>query len=410
MVLKVHLRGFFLVLFFLLLVQPTIGQEFKKDSINANDNLQFFQAKLIGNHPLGMYMMRLESNYRLQAVRRKRIQIQISSANVWEPLVSAYKPELESDRAYLRTLNWYDREYAVDYNSIASQSLSLQADAVIKGIQMAYLMPLGSDAELEFDLRSYLFTKGKIPFSFFSSDRLIEFFHSNIAGGEDPFARKVYGLDQAEIHYIDEEGRKIEKRANAFVLPGFEIHSTYFIPSEFLHSQDFYINLGSHLGLNTNTYNPSADFGISSTFIKQIPIKKNKVFQLGAGCSFTIPSFIRWGDAVNIDNQAFVFTADWQLSYQAQKSKDRKWEIALNYHHQNPYQNPKDLDGIILVGARYSSHWHYAISHLYTSLTAWSLVYNYSSRHYAFSIYLTEDVKVNNAPDIQTGVQLSLPF
>ncbi len=394
----------------LLLVQPVIGQEVEKDSINKVYSLQFIQAKLIGNHPLGMYMMRLESNYRLHPIRRKRINIQISSANVWEPLVTAYKPELESDRAYLRTIKWYDREYAIDYNSLASQRISLLADAVIKGIQLAYLMPLGPDAELEFDVRSYLFTKGKIPFSFFSSDRLIEFFHSNIAGGEDPFARRVYGLDQVEMQYIDEEGRIIEKQANAFVLPGFEIHSTYFIPSEFLNSQDFYINLGSHLGVNTNAYNPSADFGISSTFIKQIPIKKNKRFQLGAGCSFTIPSFIRWGDAVNINNQSFVFTADWQLTYQVKKSKGRQWEIALNYHHQNPYQNPKDLDGIVLVGERYSSHWHYAISHLYTSLTAWSIVYNYSCRQYAFSIYLTEDVKVNNAPDIQTGVQLSFPF
>ncbi len=379
----------------------------------SNDSLksmEIIQAKLIGNHPLGMYMMRLESDFRIRPVAKRRLSIQLSSANVWEPLVTAYKPIQESDRAFFNSLVWYDREYAFDYNSIPSEQISFEADAVIKGLLLSYYLPLGEEQEIRFDLRSYLFTKGKIPFSLFSSDQFLEFFHSNIAGGEDPFARKHYGLDQAGIRYIDEEGRTIEKQANDFVLPGLEAHYTYFLPSDFLAEQDFYINLGAHLGVNTNSYNPSTDLGVSSTFIKQLKLKHNKILQLASGTSLTIPSLIKFGETVNISNTSFLFTADWQLSYQGKTSKNNQWEIALNYHHQSSYQSLNDTEGIILIGERISSHWHYAISHLYSSNTVWSLVFNYATPKYNLSLYFSEDIKVNNAPDIQTGVQLSFPF
>lgn len=385
------------------------GQEIEppNDSLKSVD---IIQAKLIGNHPLGIYMMRLESDFRIHPVSKSRLSIQLSSANVWEPLVTAYKPLQENDRAFFNSLVWYDREYAFDHNSIPSEQISFEADAIIKGLHLSYYLPLGKQQEIRFDLRSYLFTEGKLPFSIFSSDKFLEFFHSNIAGGEDPFARRYYGLDQAGIRYIDEEGRAIEKQANDFVLPSLEAHYTYFIPSKFLAEQDFYINLGAHLGVNTNSYNPSTDLGISAAFIKQLKLKNKKILQLASGTSLTIPSLIKLGETVNINNTAILFTADWQLSYQGKTNKNNQWEIALNYHHQSPYQSREDTDGIILVGERISSHWHYAISHLYDSSTLWSLVFNYATPHYAISVYFSEDIKVNNAPDIQTGVQLSFTF
>jgi len=400
------------LLWFFIILLPTswVYAQKEKQSYFIQDTIQIIPPKLLGNHPLGMYLMRLESDFRIRPVKKKRLSIQLSSANVWEPLVTAYKPLEESDRAFLNSIIWYDREYAIDYNSIPADKISLQADAVIKGLHLSYYLPLGKQQEFRFDLRSYLITKGKFPFSVFSSDEVLEFFHSNIAGGEDPFARKYYGLDKAEIRYIDEEGRTIEKHANDFVLSGLEMHYTYFIPSEFLAAQDFYINLGTHLGINTNSYNSSSDIGISIAFIKQLKLKNNKILQLASGSSITIPSCLKWREEVNINNTTFIFTADWQLSYQARTKKNNLWEIALNYHHQSSYQSLKDVEGIILMGERISSHWHYAISHLYDSLTVWNIVFNYATSKYTVSVYFSEDIKVNNAPDIQTGVQLSFPF
>lgn len=400
-----------IVWFFKILILDfsVFGQEIE----SSNDSLktvEIIQAKLIGNHPLGLYMMRLESNFRIHPVAKKHMSIQLSSANVWEPLVTAYKPIQETDRAFFNSLIWYDREYAFDYNSIPNERILFEADAIIKGLHLSYFLPLGKQQEIRFDMRSYLFTKGKLPFSFFSSDQFIEFFHSHIAGGEDPFARRYYGLDQAGIRYVDEEGKTIEKQANDFVIPGLEAHYTYFIPSEFLAKQNFYIHLGAHLGINTNRYNPSTDLGFSAAFIKQLKLKNKNKLQLASGTSLSIPSLLKLDEAVNINTTRFMFTANWQLSYQRKTMKNNQWEIALNYHHQSAYQSRKDLDGIILVGERISSHWHYALSHMYASLTLWSLVFNYATPHYGLSVYISEDIKVNNAPDIQTGIELSFPF
>lgn len=374
-----------------------------------SNSIQILSPKIIGNHPLGIYIMRLESDFRVQPIAKKRLNIQLSSANVWEPLVTAYKPLLESDREILNQMNWHEREFIFDYLSIPTEKLQLHADAVIKGLHLSYLTPLTGNQEIEINLRSYLFTNGKIPFSLLSSDTFIESFHSNIAGGEDPFARKYYGMDNTEIRYVDEKGKSLQKQRNDFVIPGIEMHYRYFIPSKFLSVQNFYINLGAHLGINTSTYNPSSDFGVSSVFIKQIKLNHNRILQLASGNSFTIPHFFKWGELLNITDSKLIFTIDWQVSYLVLNPK-KKMEFALNYHHQNPYQNPKGLHGIILSGERISSHWHYALSHLYESLTIWSFIFNYATPTYAISFYLSEDIKVNNAPDIQTGVQLSFPF
>ena len=396
--------GIILILLFSFV--STFGQ--KHDIQNVTfDTIQIIQAKLIGNHPLGIYLMRLESDFRTRAISKERINIQLSSANVWEPMVTAYKPLLQSDRNILNSTIWHEREFVFDYNSIPSEKLQFHADAVIKGLYLSYLVPIAKNQEIRIDLRSYIFTNGKLPFSVFSSDKFLEAFHSNIAGGEDPFARRAYGLDQTKILFVDEKGKTIEKQKNEFVIPGFEIHYTFFVPSKFLVLQNSYLKLGAHLGINTSTYNPSSDFGISTTFIKQIKFSNNRTLQMATGSSLSLPRFFKWGETVNINNTNSFFSIDWQLSYQVLLSNKNLLEIGLNYHHQSPYQNPNGLDGIILSGERISTHWHYSISHLFDSLTIWSFVFNYATTNYGFSIYVSEDLKVNNAPDIQTGIQLN---
>jgi hypothetical protein len=385
------------------------GQENVLDSIsekNKND-IEFAQAKLLGNHPLGIYLMRLESAFRLKPVSQKQFTIQWSSANVWQPLVTAFKPVLESDRVLLNSIPWHEREFVFDYRSIATEMRSLQADAVIKGFHFGMELPIDAHQQLKFELRSYLFTTGKMPFSTLSGDSFIEFFHSQIAGGEDPFARRYYGLDKSKVSYTDEKGNGIEKNANDFVFAGLELHYTYFFRPELFKWQELYLNLGAHLGINTSRYNPAADMGFSAEAIKQFKLKNNKKIQIAGGTNLAGPHFVKWGESVNINNTKFNFAFDSRVSYQGKLKNENFWTFALNYHHQSPYQNPNALKGIVLSGERISSHWHYALSQLYEPLSVWSFVFNYSATNYSFSVYLSEDLKVNNAPDIQTGIQLS---
>lgn len=387
------------------------GQGNVLDSIsekNKND-IEFAHAKLLGNHPLGIYLMRLESDFRLKPVSQKQLTIQGSSANVWQPLVTAFKPVLESDRVLLNSIPWHEREFVFDYHSIQTEKISLHADAVIKGFYVGIEVPIDPHQQLKFELRSYLFTKGKIPFSTLSSDWFIEFFHSQIAGGEDPFAREYYGFDKANVYYEDEKGNSIKENANDFVFAGLELHYTYFFRPELFKWQELYLNLGAHLGINTSRYNPSVDMGFSAEAIKQFKLKNNKKIQIAGGTNLTSPHFVKWGERVNINNTKFNFAFDSRVSYQGKLKNEKFWTFALNYHHQSPYQNPNDLNGIVLSGERISTHWHYALSQLYEPLSVWSVIFQLAFTNYSFSVYVSEDLKVNNAPDIQTGIQMSFP-
>ncbi|HAG15862.1 MAG TPA: hypothetical protein DCG69_04965 [Bacteroidales bacterium] len=387
----------------------TNGQGNVLDSVSEKNenNIEFAQAKLLGNHPLGIYLMRLESAFKLKPVSEKQFTIQWSSANVWQPLVTAFKPVLESDRVLLNSIPWHEREFVFDYRSIATEKISLQADAVIKGFHVGIEVPIDQHQQLKFELRSYLFTKGKIPLSTLSSDSFIEFFHSHIAGGEDPFARRYYGLDKSKVSYFDEKGNSIEKNENDFVIAGLELHYTYFFRPELFKWQELYLNLGAHLGINTNRYNPSSDIGFSAEAIKQFKLKNNKKIQIAGGTNLTSPHFVKWGERVNINNTKFNFAFDSRVSYQGTLKNEKFWTFALNYHHQSPYQNPNDLNGIVLSGERTSTHWHYALSQLYEPLSVWSFIFQLTFTNYSVSVYVSEDLKVNNAPDIQTGIQLS---
>jgi hypothetical protein len=59
---------------------------------------------------------------------------------------------------------------------------------------------------------------------------------------------------------------------------------------------------------------------------------------------------------------------------------------------------------MVLTGNRVSTHWHYALSHLYRRLTYNTLFISYSKGFFSVSGYIKEDFFVDNAPDAQTGV------
>ena len=82
--------------------------------------------------------------------------------------------------------------------------MNIVIDAVIKEFRIGINFPIAKRHELSITLRSYLITKGKYPFSFFTSDENVEWFHSNIAGGEDPYGRRYYGLNQVNLNMLTE--------------------------------------------------------------------------------------------------------------------------------------------------------------------------------------------------------------
>ena len=364
---------------------------------------------LLSNHPLGMLISRIDYNFSIQPPKKIQINIGIHNGNVWQPLVKAYKPREPLTRAYMEKFIWYDREANFDLQTMPSDSIQYHADAVIRAFPADLRFRLADHHEINFRIRSFLITPGKMPFSTFTSDQLLEWFHSNIAGGEDPFARKYYGYNKADITYIDEHGESIKLKAGNFLIPGMELHYYYYPDINLTGIKEFYMNFGTHAGANISRHNRSVDLGLSASALKKISLYDHQNLIFGFGLGFLKQGVLKYGDHVHIMNNHFLYSFEGEITFRKWINEDSHYSFGLNYHYQNPYNRKEEFKYIVLTGNRVTTHWHYAMTHLYTSLQSWSLIFSYSGKR-TFLVYFSEDLKVNNAPDIQTGIEIRIPL
>ena len=179
------------------------------NSVNSQRNvvdstsLMFTQSivkpSLVSSHPLGIFFSRWEGNFKSNAQKKISFNMHISSANIWSPPVVGYFPNNPNDRLYVSQFPWHAREFKVDVDTLNAKSIEVQNDGVIKGMKVHATIPVSRNSELKIGIRTFLLTKGKLPFSLLTNDEVIEFFHDNIAGGNDPFDRKLYGLNEGKI-------------------------------------------------------------------------------------------------------------------------------------------------------------------------------------------------------------------
>lgn len=206
------------------------------------------KASVVSTHPFGIFFSRWQGNFQTKPLGDQNMSVNLESGNVWSPLVTAYIPNNSEDRNFVSQYPWHNREFRVDVDTLDAQTLEVQNDGVIKGLRINLNLPINSKSELKVGIRSFLLTGGKFPFSILTSDDTIEYFHENIAGGEDPFDRQLYPLNEAQIRYKDRNNRVMNINKGDFILSGFEL-SYYRYPKEILKGFDF--NYGAHIGINT---------------------------------------------------------------------------------------------------------------------------------------------------------------
>lgn len=169
-----------------------------KDSISFKNGIQ--NPSLVPTHHFGIFSSRPNTNFKLRPNNQINFHFDYSSANIFHPYLEAYFPEDPETRQALSEVPWYFRNFTfVDQETTPAEYMNIVVDAVIKEFRLGFSIPLNQNHEISFNVRSYLITNGKLPFSLISSDESIEWFHSNIAGGEDPFGRRFYGLNQVDF-------------------------------------------------------------------------------------------------------------------------------------------------------------------------------------------------------------------
>ncbi len=389
--------------FIILLVMLGTGYFFP-DYINAEGNAgdtlkcNFFYANTLSTHPFGIYISRINNNFQTGQYPHYSFEFNISSGNVWWPYVKSYTPTDKSVRDEMRKHVWHERETYFDKNSPA-KTREITVDGTIRLYKIDFTVPVFKNQEIKIFAKA--FSMDNFHFPYITSDQFIEWFHNNITREGDVFGRQEYGFDRVFYYYKDVNGKEINLSGNDFVFSGLAIAYYYYPGLKSFNKHNFFLNLGGQLGFNTTKVNPSMDLGINSTLTKIFDFKKRALILAFSG-GILRQKLIPFGEGVEISTRKFLYSGELLFTYRKKLKNNNCLDFTTTYYVQSAYNTPGEFDYIVLTGYR-RRHWNHPILDLYHPLTGNSFMISFSSTNFSFSVYLREDLKVDNAPDIQVG-------
>ena len=400
-------KRFFIVFFLISLFSFSQG----KDSLYFKNGIE--NPSLLTTHHFGIFSARINQNFKLKAPNKTTLLFSSESGNTFHPFVEMYLPKDPSIREVFSKQTWYNRQFTfVDQNTTPAEYSNIVVDAVIRGFRLQISIPIAKEHELGITLRSYLITKGNYPFSLITSDESIEWFHSNIAGGEDPYGRRYYGLNQVNFKYTDRYGKVLELKNDDFFLGGIEFNHHYY--PKFLSSkkQNLFVNFGSHLGINTSKFNQSIDVGVSANLVKKFHLKSKNEFHFALGGSLLRKNLINFNEVVDMGNNPFLGSLESEIEFTKFTRKKNYHSFGIHYQIQTRYNKLEEASYYHLKGKwqEIKAGWQHGFTTLYEGLSAWTLLYTYGRPNYKITLYLKEDLLVNNAPDAQTGISIQIPI
>ncbi|MEL0457420.1 hypothetical protein WJN01_14365 [Flavobacteriaceae bacterium SZ-1-7] len=383
----------------------------EKDSLSYKNGIS--NPSLLATHHFGIFSSRINANFKYLPYKKPRFSIDYSSGNNFHPFVEAHYPKDPEIRERLSQTIWHDRQFTfLDQETTPADYMNILVDAVIKEFRLNFEIPINKRHELTLNFRSYLITKGKYPFSFFTADESIEWFHSNVAGGEDPYGRRYYGLNQVNFRYLDRNGNTLELRQNNFFLGGIELSHYYYPQLAINDSKNIFINFGSHLGLNTSRFNSSMDFGLSANAIKKIDLKNKYELNVALGANVLRKNIVNFKEVIDLGNNSYLGTFETNLEITKYTKKGNYNAFGVNFQAQSRYNKKEEFGYFRLLGKwrEINGGWQNGVYTLYSTIQNWNFVYTYGKPNFQFSIYIKEDFEVNNAPDFQTGISIKLPI
>lgn len=357
-------------------------------------------------HPFGIFISRIQGNFKIRPNDKPTLNINLESGNVWGAPVKTYIPNDEVIRNQVRDHHWDQAQYFFDVEHLDAESYELQIDGIIKGLRADVTFGLNKKHEINIGVRMFMLTKGKFPFSIFTNDEFIEFFHENIGGGSDPFDRKVFGLNKAKIEYNDRNGNTLELNAGDFFIGGIELG--YFYYPKISISKNLYFNFGTHLGINLSKYNTSIDIGLSSNAIKIFNLTKKSDFAIGLSLGANKKSFTNFkNDNIDFGTHNFIGHLESALEYSFVTKKGLIHSFGADFYLQTPLNHIEEKDYMIAVRHPDSHNaWGHGVTNLYKFNDYWTFFYSLTKKNIV-TLYLQQDFTVNNNPDLQTGIRYS---
>ncbi|MFV9552389.1 hypothetical protein [Algibacter sp. PT7-4] len=383
----------------------------EKDSLLYKNGIN--NPSILSTHHFGIFSSRINTNFKYTPPQKTTLALNYTSGNNFHPFVEAYFPKDPVIREQLSQVKWHDRRFEfIDQEITPANYLNIVIDAIIKEFRATINIPINTQHEIGVTLRSYLITKGKHPFSLFTSDESIEWFHSNVAGGEDPFGRRYYGLNQVNFKYQDRNGNTLELNNNDFFIGGLEFSHYYYPKLSINKTKNIYLNFGTHLGWNTSKHNASIDVGISANAIKKLTLKNNYELNFALGINTLAKNTINFKNVIDLGNAPFLTSFEGEAEITKRTKKGNYNAFGINYHIQSRYNKKAESGYYKLLGKwrEINGGWQNGVYTLYEPLSSWNFIYTYGTPKYLLSLFVKEDLEVNNAPDFQTGISLKIPI
>ena len=379
---------------------------FQDSFFETNKKDEIYKPDILSTHPFGVFFNRLQGNFRHNPINKTQISIHYNSGNIWGTPITTYIPSDEEIRDQVRQHVWHQAQYFFDEESLDAESFYLEIDGVIKSLKIEGRFRINDHSEINIGVRSFMLTNGKTPFSILTSDDFIETFHEKIAGGDDPFDRRVFGLNKASIKYTDRNGRTMTLNKNDFIFSGIE--TSYYRYIKNLATDSFTPNYGIYLGTNLSKYNSSLDLGLSVNGLKTYKLNDKSVINIGVNIGVLRKGLINLkSNNIQFGNNDFLGNFESTIEYSLTTSSNRTHAIGIDYYLQSSLNKRDELNYIIPI-RHPDAHksWGHGVTNLYKTNNYWTLFYTFGKR-VVKTLYLQQDLQVNNNPDIQTGISIS---
>ncbi len=397
-------------IFLLTILFLNINFVFSQDTDNTLNNNKngITKHSVLSTHPFGIFISRIQGNFKNHASSKTKLKISLESGNVWGTPIKTYIPNDEATRNEVRNYFWDQAQYFFDEETLDAKSYELQIDGVIKGLRTNAVINISNEHEINVGLRMFMLTKGKFPFAIFTNDEFVEYFHKNVGGGDDPFDRSVFGLKEAYIKYTDRNGNTAELENGNFFIGGLETSYYYYPESLINKKKNLHLNFGAHLGTNLSKFNTSIDLGLSSNAVKSVYLKDNKNFQIGLSLGILRKSLVNFkNNNVDFGTNKFIGHLESALEYNFVNKKGTIHSFGVDFYMQSSFNKIDEKDYMIpLRHPDAHKAWGHGVANLYAYNNYWTFLYSFTKKN-TLSLYLQQDFTVNNNPDIQTGITYS---
>lgn len=300
-------------------------------SLTAQDSINFFKPNLLSNHPLGIFTSRINHNFNYQPAK-KGFSFTLSRGNVWLPRASSYLPNDTEVRAQFENMVWHYRPAEFrDRNITDYKSREIEVDGVLSTYFLSFNSPLNKRFDFYSNIRFSSLTEGNIPYSLLTSDEIIEWFHSNIAGGDDAFGRKNQPFGNAFFYYKDVNNNEITINNKCFLMSEISNYINYY-PRLF--TKSFNVNISALTGLSLTNKTWDFDVGASAAIIKSFQFEKNRL-DWGVAAGMMFPSVFQ-DQSVIISNVNSLFSLESHWNYVVVR-KSGEWVVGTNFHMQSSY-------------------------------------------------------------------------